>query len=284
VQNEANGGIGPLGVQVIRLGNAVSQNDDTSSDGSGWRQEHPIQDMLFPTKIRDGVGLSSGLSGGSVNGPIVLPDAVAGAGAGEEAVQQEAQQQDTAGGDRRKNRAYISSLIRVNASIIVFTVAHVMLWACLMSYRISITLDQQRATRSYITWTDCAFDHFDANHPSEWMTVCGKVPHYRITVVSTAVAVAAVGIYGALVSFMHFSSMVRQALDSDFMWDVYDCILMALDYMGCGFCLEYFGLDDDDYYSSAPQGMSQIRSARSSRVDRVRSDVHNLVERQNHGP
>jgi hypothetical protein len=245
---------------VIRLGKAPSQRDDNSSDDGGARAMAPMQDLLFPTNIRERAG-SSGT--GTNQSAIILP-VVDGAGQ---------PPMDDNNGNREKgpNRGNFASLLRVNASILVFTVAHVVLMTCIFTYRIIVVSSQSKTRASYAEWTKCAFDNFDGSHPDAWIETCGELPKYHLSFGITVLAIVGYCCYGALVSAMHFSSMVRQALDSDFMWDVYDCVLMVLDYMGCGFCLEYFDLNDDDYYSSAPQGMSQIRSARSSRMDRLMS-------------
>jgi hypothetical protein len=66
--------------------------------------------------------------------------------------------------------------------------------------------------------------------------------------------------YGVIVSFMHFSSMVRQIFNRDNMLDILDCIFVFADFMGCGCLLEVLGLDDDDdYHSSAPLGVTRSR-------------------------
>ena len=228
----------------------------------------PMQEMLFPTAPHDGeTGSSGGGSNHSNQAPAassVVPVA-AGGGNGEDIEQGQLTEHE-----EKKKRAYVKSLLRINVSTLVFTSVHVLLWTCEYAYRIAILLGQAREEKSFEEWMDCAFRNFDSNEdPSAWTSVCGTVPKYRVPVASMAADIVGMSIYGALISLMHFSSMMRHIMDSEFMWDLYDCILSVPESLGCGRCLQYLNLKASPRaVALQPQPQPQESSLFASRADR----------------
>jgi hypothetical protein len=114
---------------------------------------------------------------------------------------------------------YVSQLVRANASIVVFTVIHLVVWGIFLGYRGFVLVGSSALADSYQQWSKCVFHNFGSiksmsgvsGGDEGYLAVCGHVPAVRIPFTLALTAVVIVVLYGALMSSMHFWSLARKA-------------------------------------------------------------------------
>jgi hypothetical protein len=102
-------------------------------------------------------------------------------------------------------------LQRATTAIILFMVMHLVLTFFLISYRVYVSLRLAAQSQSLNNWALCRFQYFQGEDPDgNCLSHCGEHPSYRVPFTAAMLGFIAVGFYGAFISAMHFSAMMRK--------------------------------------------------------------------------
>jgi hypothetical protein len=102
---------------------------------------------------------------------------------------------------------HVRQLIRVNATLLIFTIAYLVIWSINIAYRLLLFANNAKYAKSYESWTACAFAHFDGSASDKWKAVCGDVPADRLSFSFILAEYWMIGLYGLFMSFTYFLSI-----------------------------------------------------------------------------
>jgi hypothetical protein len=183
-----------------------------------------------------GVGVGAALAGSTVS--LQASGTHEQAARGAEVVGERIQEAPVTSSKRKKWRnmfavpKYMRQLLRVNASILLFAVTHLVVWGLNFGYRALLQLNNAKYAKSYADWTACAFAHFEGSAPDAWKAVCGEAPAERLPFTSSLMGLWVFCLYGFFMSLTYLMTTRKLKYNcwSRFMW----CLDATL-FICCGY-------------------------------------------------